>query len=115
MHLLDLHSTSIWTTSTMDLYTLDVDKDDLDRIQSPGFVPKKRIVRSEEMSKFIYVVISGRHALALISTILSSCLIQYIVNKAIFRAGKEEAKQNEDILASRQGYYKSTLVMGGAG
>lgn len=53
MHLLDLHSTSIWTTSTMDLYTLDVDKDDLDRIQSPGFVPKKRIVRSEEMSKFI--------------------------------------------------------------
>ena len=52
MHLLDLHSTSIWTTSTMVLYTLDVIKGDLDRIQSQGFVPKKRVVRSEEMSKF---------------------------------------------------------------
>ena len=56
-----------------------------------------------------------RYAFDLISTLLSSYLIQHIVNKAIFRAGKEETKQNEDILASRQVYYKSTLVMGGAG
>jgi len=54
-------------------------------------------------------------AFALISTLLSSYLIHNIVNKAIFRAGKEESKQNEDILASRPFNYKSTLVMGGAG
>jgi len=42
----------------MVLYTLDVDKGDLDRIQSQGFVPKKRVVRSEEMSKFKMCVMS---------------------------------------------------------
>ena len=96
----------------MVLFTLDVDKGDLDRIQNQGFMPKKRVVHSEEKSKSKYVCIIP--AFALISTLLSSYLIQYIVNKAIFRASKEEAKQNEEILISRQ-FYKSTLVMGGAG
>ena len=36
----------------MVLYTLYVDKGDLDQIQNnPGFVPKKRIVYSEEQSE----------------------------------------------------------------
>lgn len=53
MHLLDLHSTSIWTTSTMDLYVLEVDKGDLDRerIQCSTFSARKRIVYSEELGE----------------------------------------------------------------
>ena len=47
MHLLDLQSTSIWTTSTMNLYTLNLDNGDLDRIHDPAFTAKKRIVYGE--------------------------------------------------------------------
>ena len=48
MHLLDLRSTSIMTTSTMNLYILNLDNGDLDRIHDPAFTAKKRIVYSEE-------------------------------------------------------------------
>jgi hypothetical protein len=48
MHLLDLQSTSIWTTATMGLYVLNVDQGDLDRVSQPGFTAKKRVVHSEE-------------------------------------------------------------------
>ena len=43
MHLLDLHSTSIWTTSTLDLYIVNIDEGDLDRIRQIDrtFSPKR--------------------------------------------------------------------------
>ncbi|KAL7541991.1 hypothetical protein ACHAXR_011413 [Thalassiosira sp. AJA248-18] len=85
MHLLDLHSTSIWTTSTMGLYILNVDDGDLERIRNTGFSAKKRIVHSEDQ-----------------------------VNKAIFRTSQEEANENEGILASER-FDMSSLISGGAG
>jgi len=63
MHLLDLQSTSIWTTSTMNLYILNLDNGDLDRIDDPAFTAKKRIVYSEDK-----------------------------VNRAIFQTSREEEK-----------------------
>ena len=69
MHLLDLHSTSIWTTSAMEMFILDIDAGDLDRIQhEKNFAAKKRIVYSQE-----------------------------IINRAIFRTSAEESKENEEI------------------
>ncbi|KAL7538711.1 hypothetical protein ACHAXR_008739 [Thalassiosira sp. AJA248-18] len=85
MHLLDLHSTSIWTTSTMNMYVLNLDDGDLDRVNDPAFAAKKRIVHSEEQ-----------------------------VNKAIFRTSHEEAKDEEGILASGR-LDMSCLLNGGAG
>ena len=85
MHLLDLHSTSIWTTSTMELYILNLDDGDLDRIHDPGFTARKRIVYSEEQ-----------------------------VNRALFNTVQEEARENEGILASER-LDMSSLISGGAG
>ena len=51
MHLLDLHSTSIWTTTTMGIYVLNIDEGDLVSLIQPGFNAKKRVVHSEEMGK----------------------------------------------------------------
>ena len=85
MHLLDLHSTSIWTTSTMNLYILNLDNGDLDRIHDPAFTAKKRIVYSEDQ-----------------------------VNKAIFRTSQEEANEEAGILASER-LDMSSLLTGGAG
>ena len=48
MHLLDLKSTSIWTSRPMDLYTLDVDQGDLERLGSGDFSPQKRIAHYEQ-------------------------------------------------------------------
>ena len=48
MHLLDLRPTSIMTTSTMNLYILNLDNGDLDRIHDPSFSAKKRVVANEE-------------------------------------------------------------------
>ena len=69
----------------MNLYILNVDDGDLDRIHEPGFSAKHRIVYSEEQ-----------------------------VNKAIFRSSQEEAKENEGILASER-LDMSSLISGGAG
>lgn len=86
MHLLDLQSTSIWTTATMGLYVLNVDRGDLDRVSQPGFTAKKRVVHSEEQ-----------------------------VNKAIFHnTSQDEIKENEGILASER-LDMSSLISGGAG
>ena len=85
MHLLDLQSTSIWTTSTMNLYILNLDNGDLDRIHDPAFTAKKRIVYSEDQ-----------------------------VNKAIFRTSQEEANEEAGILASER-LDMSSLLTGGAG
>ena len=56
MHLLDLHSTSIWTTSTLDLYLVNIDEGDLDRIQQIDrtFSPK----RSKCMTALVLLFIS---------------------------------------------------------
>lgn len=85
MHLLDLHSTSIWTTSTMNLFIINLDEGGLDRIHDSSFSAKQRIVYSEEQ-----------------------------VNKAIFRSSQEEAKEEEGILASER-LDMSSLITGGAG
>jgi len=85
MHLLDLHSTSIWTTSAMNLFILDIDAGDLNRIHDPAFSAPKRVVHSEEQ-----------------------------VNKAIFRTSQEEAKENADVLASER-LDMLSLISGGAG
>ncbi len=69
----------------MDLYVLNVDKGDLDRISCHGFSAKKRIVHSEEQ-----------------------------VNRAIFRTSQVEASENEIILASER-LDMSSLISGGAG
>lgn len=47
MHLLDLTSTSIWTTSAMELRILNVDEGDLDNLQAKGFDARRRIVLSD--------------------------------------------------------------------
>ena len=86
MHLLDLQSTSIWTTATMGIYVLNVDRGDLDRVCQPGFTAKKRIVHSEAQ-----------------------------VNKAIFHTtSQDETKETEGILASER-LDMSSLISGGAG
>ena len=69
----------------MDLFILNVDEGDLDRIQDPGFSAKKRIVYSEQ-----------------------------IVNRAIFRASETEALEDEGILAAERGRV-SSVISGGAG
>ena len=51
VHLLNLHSTSIWAITTMDLYILNVDEGDLESIVEPGFSAKRRVVHSEEIGK----------------------------------------------------------------
>lgn len=64
MHLLDFTSTSIYTCSTMDIYILNIDDDDLDRIQDQGFSAKKRVVHSEELGKNICQ--SAAHAITIL-------------------------------------------------
>jgi len=82
MHLLGLKSTSIYTTSTMDLYMLNIDEGhlDLQHIQSPHFSLKRRIVYSEEK-----------------------------INKAIFRGTETE---NHDNILSSEHRDMSTLIQG---
>ena len=71
MHLLDLHSTSIWTTTTMGLYVLNVDEGDLVRLIQPGFNAKKRVVHSEEMGKISIRIV--------FSSFASYCTYQLII------------------------------------
>jgi len=85
MHLLDLRSTSIWTTSTLDLFAVNVDNGDLHRLQDQGLALKKRIVHSE-----------------------------MLVNRAIFQLSEDEARESEGIFQSSS-QNKSTLISGGAG
>ena len=86
MHLLDLQSTSIWTTSTMELYILNLDEGDLVRIHDPAFSAKRRIVYSEER-----------------------------VNRMIFRTSEDEAAESEGILAAEGRVDISSQILGGAG
>jgi len=44
-----LQSTSIWTTCTMELFVLNVNEGDLERVGESTFVAKKRVVHSEEI------------------------------------------------------------------
>ena len=69
----------------MELFVLNVDEGDLDRIHEKGFSAKKRVVYSEEM-----------------------------VNKAVFRSTQAEAREDDDILASER-LDKSSHISGGAG
>ena len=82
MHLLGLKSTSIYTTSTMDLYILNIDEGhlELQHIQNPHFSLKRRIVYSEEK-----------------------------INKAIFRGTETE---NHDNILSSEHRDMSTLIQG---
>ena len=69
----------------MELFILNVDEGDLDRIHDQGFSAKKRVVYSEEQ-----------------------------VNRKIFRSTKAEAREDEDILAGER-LDKSSHIAGGAG
>jgi hypothetical protein len=69
----------------MDLYTLDVDQGDLERLGSGDFSPQKRIAHYEQQ-----------------------------LRKAVFQTNEAEAKDNQDILSGeRTGM--STILAGGAG
>ncbi len=72
----------------MELYELNVDEGDLDRIAigDKSFTAKKRVVHSEEM-----------------------------INKAIFREGSVESKHSETVLATSTERDMSSLIHGGAG
>lgn len=86
MHLLDLRSTSIFTSKPLDLFTLDIDEGDLDKLGSGEFfAPKKCIAYYEQQ-----------------------------LNRAIFDVSEEEAKDNEAILSSER-VGMSTSLFGGAG
>ena len=70
----------------MELFIVDLDGGDLDRIQyDPSFSAKKRIVYSQE-----------------------------VINQAIFRQSAEESKDNEEVLLNER-HDMSTHLSGGAG
>lgn len=48
MHLLDLETTSIYTCCPMVLYSVSVDDGELDQLDDPYFVPKKRVLDYDE-------------------------------------------------------------------
>lgn len=83
--LLDLQSTSIFTSKPLELYTLDVDQGDIERLDTGQYAPKKRIAYYEEQ-----------------------------LNRAVFDASEEEAKDNKDILSGERAGMSTSLV-GGAG
>ena len=85
MHLLDLASMSIWTTSAMELYILNVDEGGLDNLQTKGFKAKRRIVHSE-----------------------------LLINRKIYDNNDAEDEDQVRILNDRGGG-KTLLVTGGAG
>ena len=68
MHLLDLHSTSIWTTTTMGIYVMNIDEGDLVSLIQPGFNAKKRVVHSEEIGKILTLCLSFLLKLLYLST-----------------------------------------------
>ena len=69
VHLLDLQSTSIFTTRPMELYSIYVDNGELEKLKTGGFVPKKRIAHYEQQ-----------------------------LNRALFELSEEEEKDNQAIL-----------------
>lgn len=73
VQLLDLQSTSIFTTKPMGLHILDADDGDIQRLGCADFTPKKRIAHYEQQ-----------------------------LNRAIFNGSQEEAKDNTAILESER-------------
>jgi len=117
MHLLDLQSTSIWTTSTLDLYVVNIDEGDLDRILrlDRTFSPK----RSECMLAVLCLCFSlslGSHNIHYFvgSYHIGIVYSEELVNRAIFRASEEQARENESTLATDR-RNMSTVISGGAG
>jgi superfamily I DNA/RNA helicase len=85
VHLLDLNSTSIFTSKPLELYIVDIDKGDLGRLDYQDFAPQKRISYFEAQ-----------------------------LNRTLFDSSEEEARDNEAILSGEQGGM-STSLFGGAG
>jgi hypothetical protein len=82
MHLLDLKSTSIYTSRPMDLFTVDVD-DELDRLGDSEFVPNKRVLESDKR-----------------------------LAKAIFRTTDSEIKDNIEVLSEARNDMSTQLSGG---
>lgn len=70
MHLLDLKATSIFTGSAMELLTVDMDKNDLVRMENDDFIPPKRLLHHEQQ-----------------------------LQQAIFRSTEKESSENQGILS----------------
>jgi hypothetical protein len=86
MDLLDLKSTNVLTSKSMDLYILSIDDGDLQRLKEDKYAPRKRITHFE------------RHP-----------------RKAVFHMSEAEAEDGQNILAAEQHYDMSASLRGGAG
>mmetsp|Transcript_14131 Transcript_14131/g.25605 ORF Transcript_14131/g.25605 Transcript_14131/m.25605 type:complete len:611 (+) Transcript_14131:567-2399(+) len=85
LHERDVMELGIFTSKPLELYTVDVDQGDLERLDSGHFSPKKRIAYYEDQ-----------------------------LHKAVFDTSEEEAKDNDAILSGEQ-VGMSTSLAGGAG
>ena len=83
MHLLDLKATSIFTGSAMELLTVDIDNDDLGRMESEDFIPKKRLLHHEQQ-----------------------------LRQAIFRSSEKESNDNQGILTKTRPDLSTNLFGG---
>jgi len=86
MHLVDLHTTSIYDGGMMELFTLNVDDGDLKKLMADNFIPQKRIRDHEKRTRGMLFLSSE----------------------------EDEVQMNQEVLADVQGSM-STNLFGGAG